>query len=228
MSDLFASSLGLAALSTDYHALESKGLIEPFQNWLQSLSQVQPEDPAAFPNNLKLIVSALIDQHLGAQPTPVKLTSPRVCRKLRKRKLNSERSKRSVKRSKKVPQPQTDTVHREELASPTSAKRLVRSRTTASMKQRESFSATEDLSLLSDFCYIKGPSTFKRTRRVTFEVHNTSPGPAAYDPNVESYKTRSPSVRVPVSGKRIEFATCNSPGPAAYYPRRHILAKPSQ
>lgn len=82
-----------------------------------------------------------------------------------------------------------------------------------------------DEKLISEFNSIVGPATFTKQKRRIGEDNQMVPGPGAYNTDPELLKSQSPRAVIPVSGQRVDFLLPTSPGPAAYIPLRHFIAK---
>ena len=206
------------SMSPHFRLLERAGLIEPLQDWIADASQLEVTDLNGFAQNLKAIFNSLVDKQLGSSPARPLIKSP-------------------VKTPARTP-PRTRPLSGHPRRPPASSSNRLHNTMSRSVKKlptnySKAFSRTvsrssrlaEDLADISDFCFISGAATFNKTKRSTLPVHEPSPGPAAYDPCLEIAKQRSPRTLIPTSGTRVEFANYNSPGPAAYRPRRHFLAK---
>lgn len=82
-----------------------------------------------------------------------------------------------------------------------------------------------DDKLVSEFNSIVGPATFTKQKRRIGDANLMVPGPGAYNTDPELVKSQSPRAVIPISGQRVDFLLPTSPGPAAYIPLRHFIAK---
>ena len=85
-------------------------------------------------------------------------------------------------------------------------------------------SQLDDLRAISDFSVPVPSAVFTRAKRKTMEVHEVSPGPAHYRPELKATKPRCTQPFIPQSGKRFEFEVPDTPAPSYYTPVRTFLA----
>ena len=82
----------------------------------------------------------------------------------------------------------------------------------------------EDLHLISEFSYIKGP-TFNKQKRILGENKEKMPGPSDYHKNEDMRLSSSPKITIPKSQRKIEFTNSKTPAPGHYNPIKYFSSR---
>ena len=91
-------------------------------------------------------------------------------------------------------------------------------------KDQSSLSKADDLKLISEFSYIKGP-TFSKQKRVMGDSRERIPGPSDYNKKEEVLLPSNPKITIPKSPRNINFVNSITPAPGAYNPVRHFASR---
>ena len=91
-------------------------------------------------------------------------------------------------------------------------------------KDQSSLSKADDLKLISEFSYIKGP-TFNKQKRVLGDSRERIPGPSDYNKKEEVLLPSNPKITIPKSPRNINFVNSITPAPGAYNPVRHFASR---